>query len=146
MSNIVIKPRMSEKTYAISASGVYVFDVPVSANKNDVANAVSSAYNVKVSSVRIVVNKGKAKRFYRAGKFENGVRNDLKKAYVSLADGAKLPIFEAVEEQMKESDKKTDSKEVNKAPKRGIFGRAKVNKSAGTTTTVKRTQAKVGEK
>ncbi len=147
MSTIVIKPRVSEKSYGISQRSVYVFDVPTSANKLEIAKAVESAYNVKTKNVRTVTNKGKAKRFYRAGKFENGTRSDFKKAYVTLADGAKLPIFEAIDEQVAEASK--DIKKTTEQPKakRGIFNRSsKATASTTAAAPVKRTQAKVGEK
>lgn len=146
-TTILLKPRVSEKTFAVSQNSVYVFDVPTSSNKTEIAKAVTSTYGVAVESVKTITIKGKAKRFYRKGKFENGTRSDIKKAYVTLKNGAKLPIFEAIEEQIKNNeDSKATKSPVDDKPKRGIFGRSKVAKSAGVSTTVKRTQAKVGEK
>jgi len=104
---MILKPRMSEKTYAQSANGVYVFDVPGEANKHSVARAVASQYEVTVANVNIVNVKGKAKRTISAKgrRVANGRQTDVKKAYVTLAEGQRLPIFEAVEEAEEKSEK-----------------------------------------
>ena len=101
----LIRPRVSEKAYASSQTGVYVFTVPVACNKQQVAEAVAAQYGVKVVDVNIVNQKGKAVRFYRAEKFENGTRSDMKKAYVRLAAGESIPIFAAEEQEAKEAEK-----------------------------------------
>jgi large subunit ribosomal protein L23 len=110
--SIVLKPRMSEKTYGQSSSGVFVFDVDSSLNKHQIADAVAKTYEVTVVDVRIVVVKGKVKRSYRNRKYETGVRQDVKKAYVTLKKGDSIPIFAAVEqaEEAKMSDKKAEKK------------------------------------
>jgi len=110
---MTLKPRLSEKAYAQSmTSNVYVFVVPITANKHTVAEAVASQFSVTVTNVRIVVQKGKAvparRRRARPG---IGYRADMKKAYVTLKDGDHIAIFEAEEE------KATDKKEAKKAKK-----------------------------
>lgn len=104
-NTILVRPRVSEKAYATSQNGVYVFMVPSDVNKYQVAEAVAVQYGVKVTGVNIVNQKGKAVRFYRAGKFENGSRSDMKKAYVRLATGEAIPIFAAEEQEAKEAEK-----------------------------------------
>jgi len=108
--SIVLKPRMSEKTYAHSDKGVFVFVVDKDLNKHQIAEAVAATYDVEVVSVNIVVQKGKTKRIYRNRKYERGTRSDLKKAYVTLKEGQSIPIFAAVEEEIAESDDKKDKK------------------------------------
>jgi len=100
---LLLKPRLSEKTYALSTSRVYVFDVPKGTNKHDVVRAVSSQFEVKVVSVRIANIAGKAKRTIslsgkRVAQGSGGKQNDKRKAYVTLAEGNSLPFFAAVEE------------------------------------------------
>lgn len=100
MKQINLKPRISEKAYAQSeATNVYIFDVPAGANKLDVANAVAAQYEVGVTNVKIAGVPGKAVRTYRnrGRRSINGKRTDIRKAYVSLKEGDKLPIFAAVE-------------------------------------------------
>jgi large subunit ribosomal protein L23 len=106
--SIVLMPRVSEKSYAQSAARVFVFDIDSDLNKHQIAEAVSKTYEVTVTAVRIVNQKGKAKRYYRNRRYENGVRSDLKKAYVTLKEGDSIPIFAAVEqpEVVEETDKK----------------------------------------
>jgi large subunit ribosomal protein L23 len=100
---------VSEKAYATAQKGVYIFVVPSSVNKHQVAEAVKAQYGVDVVSVNIVVQKGKAVRFYRAGKFENGTRSDMKKAYVRLAEGQSIPIFAAEEQEAPKEEKAAKS-------------------------------------
>lgn len=91
-------PRMSEKTVSHATAGLYVFNVPTVATKQQVAEAVSKQYGVKVVSVNTVLAKGKVKRSYRKGGSPvTGKRTDVKKAYVRLADGDKIAAFEQPE-------------------------------------------------
>lgn len=97
---MIITPRISEKTYAASAGGVYTFDVPLDANIHQIALAVSSKYDVKVADVRVVVSKGKSVRGYR-GKRAAPVRahrKDTKKAYVTLVKGESIDIYTSEEQ------------------------------------------------
>ena len=101
--SIALRPRLNEKTYTLSASRVFVFDVPLDANKHIVARAVEAQFEVKVASVNIANIPGKAKRTMsltgKRVKNSEGKRNDLKKAYVTLAEGHSLPFFDTVEEE-----------------------------------------------
>lgn len=97
-----IFPRMSEKTYAQSQSGIYVFDVPKRATKQQITDAVAKQFSVNVVDVNTVIAKGKAKRSVRkGGAMVKGMRSDVKKAYVRLAEGQSIPVFAAVEEHEK---------------------------------------------
>jgi large subunit ribosomal protein L23 len=101
MKTLTIKPKVSEKAYAQSEQlNTYVFEVPAFATKQSVAQAVSKAYEVKVTAVRIAGVKGKTKRVYRRGarSVRSGHRPDIRKAYVTLKQGDKLPVFAAIEE------------------------------------------------
>jgi|SRR4051812_27676334 ribosomal protein L23 len=101
MKQLAVKPKISEKTYALAeARNTYVFEVPVGANKHDVARSIAKQYEVTVERVRIAAIPGKVKRSYRRGgrNIFKGSRSDIRKAFVTLAEGDKLPIFSAVEE------------------------------------------------
>jgi large subunit ribosomal protein L23 len=63
------------------------------ATKAEVKTAVELLFKVKVNSVNMVNIKGKAKRF---GKF-NGRRNNIRKAYVCLAEGQEINFAEAAQ-------------------------------------------------
>ena len=98
--SLVLKPRMSEKAYGLSQlRNTYVFDVERGANKHTIARAVASQYDVTVTEVNVINQKGKAKRTVRkGGRPSMGRTSDYKKAYVTLKSGDSLPVFAAVEE------------------------------------------------
>lgn len=100
--SIVLKPRMSEKSYRLSqVSNTYVFDVSGDINKHNVARAVAAQFDVVVTDVNITNVKGKPARVISKGgrRVSRGTRSDYKKAYVTLAKGNKLPFFDAIEEE-----------------------------------------------
>lgn len=111
MSKIVIlKPRMSEKSYAAStALNTYVFDVPLGINKLQIAQAVEAQFNVHVNDVRTTIIKGKEARSIRIGGKAranvSGKRSDIKKAYVTVKEGDSIPVFAALDEQTAKQEK-----------------------------------------
>lgn len=114
-----LKPRMSEKSYGLSqVNRTYIFDVPSSANKLTVAKAVNAQYDVTVQSVNIANQSGKSKRSYVASRrqYVKGQRSDVKRAYVTLKEGDKLPIF-AAEEEQEAKEQKAAEKASKKAKK-----------------------------
>lgn len=114
--SIALKPRMSEKAYGLSQTrNVYIIDVPSELNKQAVAQAVKAQFEVTVASVRIVNAKGKSKRtIAKKGRvIHKGHNVDVKKAYVTLAEGNSLPFFAAVEEA--EEKEKVTQEKVDKA-------------------------------
>ena len=109
MKLLALKPRISEKAYGLSeARNVYIFDIPADTNKFDVAGAVADQYKVSVTKVRIAGVTGKATRSYRqrGRKSLSSKRSDIRKAYVTLKAGDKLPIFAAAEEPTAPKEKK----------------------------------------
>ncbi|MEK7153181.1 MAG: 50S ribosomal protein L23, partial [Patescibacteria group bacterium] len=92
---MTLKPRISEKTYSLSeARRTYVVEVPADANKDTVAKAITAQFAVTVETVNIINVKGKTKRTVRkGGRPITGKRSDIKKAYVLLKEGDKLPFF-----------------------------------------------------
>lgn len=106
---LVLKPRVSEKTYALSEQrNVYTFVVPTNANKLTVAQAVTSQYKVAVTNVNIVNVVGKPKRTVRkGGRPTNSARSNSKKAYVTLKVGDSIPIFAAATEKPAEKEAKS---------------------------------------
>ncbi len=86
--DVIRKPLITEKATMASENGVVVFEVAPNAKKPEIKEAVESLFNVQVVSVNTSVTKGKVKRF--RGKL--GKRNDVKKAYVRLADGQAIDV------------------------------------------------------
>ena len=113
MSKLVsLKPRLSEKAYAMSKSHrTYVFEVPFSANKLTVAEAVKDQFKVEVFGVRVANIKGKAKRtiYKGGGKAVAGKQQDKKRAFVTLKEGNQIPIYAAIEEA-EAKEKKAEEK------------------------------------
>jgi len=110
---INIFPRATEKAYGLSVkNNVYVFDVPTDANKDQITAAVESQYKVKVIGIKTLIQSGKAIRASRGKRaYPKTVnRKDTKKAYVTLAEGDSIKVFETTDTTT-DSDKKTSTKE-----------------------------------
>ncbi len=105
MERLLIKPRLTEKTYVLSQQGVFTFEVPTMANRQQIKKVVEQTYGVTVESVKIAVQTGKAKRFNKGKRAYPGVRQEsnIKKAYVRLGKGQTIPAFNQTEENEKES-------------------------------------------
>ncbi len=96
---VTLIPRMTEKAYAQSQAGTYVFTVPITANKAEIIKAVHAQYEgVVVKDVRTVLQTGKKVRAYRGKRANPGraKRTDTKKAYVSLKSGT-IELFKEEE-------------------------------------------------
>lgn len=108
---INIFPRATEKAYGQAKNNVYIFDAPVSANKQQILAAVESQFEVKVVSIKTLIQNGKAVRASKGKRSQPGIafRKDLKKAYITLAEGDSIKVFD--ESTDKESDAKSKKKE-----------------------------------
>jgi len=89
--DIIIRPVVSEKSYAAYDQNVYTFVVAGDANKIEIRHAVEEIFGVKVTNVNTVNRKGKRKRNRRTGDW--GKRSDQRRAIVSLAAGDSIEIF-----------------------------------------------------
>ena len=107
LSTILVTPVTTEKAYGLSNKNVYVFSVPLAANKNEITDAVKEQYGVEVKAIKTLVQSGKAVRFSRGKNRYPGTtsRKDSKKAYVTLAAGSSLAIFEQPVEETSEEKK-----------------------------------------
>jgi len=89
--DIIIRPVVSEKSYAAFDENVYTFVVAPDANKVEIKHAIESIFDVRVTNVNTLNRKGKRKRNRRSGTF--GTRPASKRAVVSLAEGDRIEIF-----------------------------------------------------
>ena len=89
--DIIIRPVVSEKSYAAFDENVYTFVVAGDANKIEIRHAVEAIFSVKVTNVNTLNRKGKRKRNRRTGTC--GTRPTHKRAIVSLAEGDRIEIF-----------------------------------------------------
>ena len=89
--DIILKPVVSEKSYANFDANVYTFVVAPDANKIEIRQAIETIFSVRVTNVNTVNRKGKRKRNRRTGGW--GSRPSSKRAIVSLAEGDRIEIF-----------------------------------------------------
>jgi large subunit ribosomal protein L23 len=89
---VLMRPVVSEKSYALMEDGVYIFVVAPDATKIDVRNAVEQTFGVHVKSVNTLNRKGKRRRNRKTNSF--GTRASTKRAVVTLAAGDKIDLFE----------------------------------------------------
>lgn len=87
--DILIKPVVSEKSYALLDEGKYTFIVAPGANKTQIKQAVQAVFSVKVTGVNTINRIGKRKRT----KTGFGQRAGSKRAIVTLAEGDRIDIF-----------------------------------------------------
>ena len=86
--DVIRSPIVTEKSTMASEHGQVVFEVAVDATKPEIKAAVEALFSVKVKAVNTSIRKGKVKRF----RGRPGVRNDVKKAVVTLVDGQSIDI------------------------------------------------------
>ena len=93
--DIIIKPVLTEKSYADMAAKKFTFQVAISANKTEIKNAIEEIFEgVKVESVNTMRTEGKMKRQGRT----QGRTAEVKKAIVTLKKDSKvIPFFEGME-------------------------------------------------
>jgi large subunit ribosomal protein L23 len=72
---------------------VYVFSVPTHVSKPEIHDAVEAIFGVKVEKVNTLNRKGKAVRQRRRATY--GSRPDTKRAFVTLAPGERIELFES---------------------------------------------------
>jgi large subunit ribosomal protein L23 len=87
--DILLKPVISEKSYALLDENKYTFIVAPHANKTQIRQAVEAVFSVKVLGVNTINRQGKRKRT-RTG---FGKRKDTRRAIVTLAEGERIDIF-----------------------------------------------------
>ncbi|HMV65245.1 MAG TPA: 50S ribosomal protein L23 [Myxococcota bacterium] len=89
ISDVLIRPIVTEKSTSQAAQPCYVFSVGMAANKIQIKSAIESYYGVRVQAVRVSIVRGKSKRTGN----RQGRRSNWKKAYVRLAAGESINLF-----------------------------------------------------
>jgi large subunit ribosomal protein L23 len=87
---ILVRPVISEKSYALIAEGKYTFRVDDRAHKTQIAQAVEEVFSVNVAAVRTSKVRPKPKR----RGLTKGRTRAWKKAVVQLAPGERIELFE----------------------------------------------------
>jgi large subunit ribosomal protein L23 len=87
---ILIRPVVSEKSYALLAANKYTFRIHPDANKTQVRQAVEDVFGVRVEDVRTVNVRSKPKR----RGYTSGRTREWKKAIVQLHQDDSIELFE----------------------------------------------------
>ena len=85
----ILRPIITEKATLANEAGQVTFAVALNATKPQIKAAVEILFNVKVTAVNTIVQKGKTKTF--RGRI--GRRSDIKKAIVTLAEGQNIDLM-----------------------------------------------------
>ena len=88
--DVIVAPHITEKATLISDQNAVVFKVAQTATKPQIKAAVEALFDVSVTGVNTIVQKGKTKRW----KGVPYTKSDVKKAIVTLADGQSIDVTE----------------------------------------------------
>ena len=123
----LLEPRATEKSYLEQTNRIYVFPVKKSASKQAIAKMVEKEFNVTVTDVKTLIRKGKKTKYSKGKHAYPGIthRRDRKFAYVRLAKGDSIKVFDEPE------DNKTSAKEAKKADSKNSRSEARADKNAG---------------
>ena len=91
--DVLIRPVISEKSVGETERSNYTFAVAPDANKFQIKAAVEAEFKVDVLGVRVLNVKPKAKS---RGRRTPGMVPGWRKAVVTIAEGQKIELFEAV--------------------------------------------------
>ena len=89
---VLRRPLITEKNSLIQVQGKYAFEVAGSANKNQIKEAIETAFKVNVTAVNIIMVPRKQRRVGR----KQVLTQPWKKAIVTLKPGDKIELFEGV--------------------------------------------------
>ena len=87
----ILRPIITEKATMANENGQVTFAVAMDATKPQIRAAVELLFNVNVTAVNTIVQKGKTKAF--RGRL--GRRSNMKKAMVTLAEGQNIDLMGA---------------------------------------------------
>jgi large subunit ribosomal protein L23 len=90
---VIVRPVVSEKSYALIGEGKYTFRVNDRAHKTQIAKAVEEIFGVTVAEVRTSKVRAKPKR----RGLNKGRSRAWKKAIVQLMPGERIELFEGAE-------------------------------------------------
>ena len=86
--DVVLAPHITEKSTMMAEHNAVVFKVAKGASKPQIKAAVEALFNVTVTAVNTLTQKGKSKRW----KGRPYTRSDVKKAIVTLKDGDSIDV------------------------------------------------------
>ena len=86
--DVILAPHITEKATLLSEHNAVVFKVASGATKPEIKAAVEALFDVTVTGVNTIVQKGKTKR-WKGAPYQ---RSDMKKAIVTLKDGQSIDV------------------------------------------------------
>jgi large subunit ribosomal protein L23 len=95
-SQVIIRPVVSEKSYALATVGKYTFRVHPDAHKTQIKQAIEQLFGVGVVDVRTAAVPSKPKR----RGYTSGRTRAWKKAVVQVREGETIPIFQGLEAEL----------------------------------------------
>ncbi|MEG3180394.1 50S ribosomal protein L23 [Sphingomonas sp. LT1P40] len=90
--DVIVAPHITEKSTLVSEANAVVFKVANTSTKPEIKAAIEAIFDVKVTAVNTIVQKGKTKRW----KGKPYKRSDIKKAIVTLKDGDSIDVTQGV--------------------------------------------------
>ncbi len=90
MKQLIKSPIVTEKNTMLSERGVYVFEVDLKSTKPEIKKAIEEGFSVKIKSINTSIGRSDMKYT----KFGLSKIRRFKKAYVKLAEGQKINLFE----------------------------------------------------
>jgi len=91
--DVIVAPHITEKATLLSEQNAVVFKVAGDATKPEIKAAVEALFNVSVTNVNTIVQKGKTKKWKGAPY----TRSDMKKAIVTLKDGQSIDVTTGIQ-------------------------------------------------
>jgi large subunit ribosomal protein L23 len=90
--DVIIAPRITEKSMADALVNQYTFVVHPHATKTQIRHAIEEIFKVNVVKINTVNVLGKSRNFARRGVRTSGKQSDTKKAIVTLKPGQKIEL------------------------------------------------------
>src|SRR3569623_492600 len=91
--DVIVAPHITEKATLLSEQNAVVFEVANDATKPEIKAAVEALFNVNVTNVNTIVQKGKTKKWKGAPYTRSG----MKKAIVTLKDGQSIDVTTGIQ-------------------------------------------------
>jgi large subunit ribosomal protein L23 len=92
-TQVIIRPVISEKSFALAEAGKYTFRVHDNAHKTEIRQAIEGLFDVNVVEIRTAWVSSKPKR----RGYTSGRTRRWKKAIVQVRAGQTIPIFRGLE-------------------------------------------------
>ena len=86
--DVIVAPHITGKATLLSEHNAVVFKVAPGASKPEIKAAVEALFDVTVTGVNTIVQKGKTKK-WKGAPYQ---RSDMKKAIVTLKDGQSIDV------------------------------------------------------